>query len=98
MTEENRTELNVAEEPQATNEDASVSATAEPAVESASFEFGEAATKSFPSQVSAALEYARANKYEYGPRLRNADLTWKALYSFFAKLEISRFNDRFYTS
>jgi hypothetical protein len=79
MTEENRTELNVAEEPQATNEDASVSATAEPAVESASFEFGEAATKSFPSQVSAALEYARANKYEYGPRLRNADLTWNVV-------------------
>ena len=79
MTEENRTEQNAAEEPQATDEDAAVSASAEPAVKSASCEFGEESTKSFPSQVSAALEYARANKYEYGPRLRDADLTWNVV-------------------
>lgn len=79
MTEENRTEQNAAEEPQTTDENTAVSASAEPAVELASFEFGEEATKSFPSQVSAALEYARANKYEYGPRLRDADLTWNVV-------------------
>jgi len=79
MTEENRTEQNVAEESQATEEHTTASANTAPAVESGSFEFGEKATKSFPSQVTAALNYAGANKYEYGPRLRNAELTWNVV-------------------
>jgi hypothetical protein len=79
MTEENRTEQNSAEESQGTEEDKGVTASTELAVESASFEFGEEATKNFPNQVSAALSYARANKYEYGPRLRDADLTWNVV-------------------
>jgi len=73
MTEENRTEQNVAEE------DTTGSTSTKPAVELASFEFGDEATKSFPSQVSAALNYAEANKYEYGPRLRDAELTWNVV-------------------
>ena len=40
---------------------------------------GDEATERFPSQVRAALEFAAANKYEYGPRLRNADLTWDVM-------------------
>ena len=79
MTEENRTEQDAAEESQMTNEDTAVSEDAKPAVELASFEFGEEAAKSFPIQVSGALEYARANKYEYGPRLRDAELTWNVV-------------------
>ncbi|MBT5475554.1 MAG: hypothetical protein HOK43_01675 [Chloroflexi bacterium] len=79
MTEENRTEQDVAEESQMTNEDTAVSEDAKPAVELASFEFGEQAVKSFPIHVSGALEYARANKYEYGPRLRDAELTWNVV-------------------
>jgi hypothetical protein len=79
MTEENRTEQNSAEESQVTEEDKAVSASKEPAVDLASFEFGEEATKNFPSQVSAALKYAGANKYEYGPRLRDAELTWNVV-------------------
>ena len=79
MTEENRTEQDAAEESQMTNEDTAVSEDVKPAVESASFEFGEEAAKSFPIQVSGALEYARANKYEYGPRLRDAELTWNVV-------------------
>ena len=87
MTEENRTEQDAAEESQVTAEDTAVSEDAKPAVESASFEFGEEAAKSFPVQVSGALEYARANKYEYGPRLRDAEpvsythLTLPTIYS-----------------
>ena len=79
MTEENRTEQDAAEESQMTNEDTAVSEDAKPAVELASFEFGEQAVKSFPIHVSGALEYARANKYEYGPRLRDAELTWNVV-------------------
>ena len=79
MTEENRTEQDAAEESQMTEEVTAVSEDVKPAVESASFEFGEEAAKSFPIQVSGALEYARANKYEYGPRLRDAELTWNVV-------------------
>ena len=79
MTEENRTEQDAAEESQMTNEDTAVSEDAKPAVELARFEFGEQAVKSFPIHVSGALEYARANKYEYGPRLRDAELTWNVV-------------------
>ena len=79
MTEENRTEQDAAEESQMTNEDTAVSEDAKPAVGLASFEFGEEAVKSFPIHVSGALEYARANKYEYGPRLRDAELTWNVV-------------------
>lgn len=37
---------------------------------------GEEARKAFPTQVAAALSYAADNKYDYGPKLRNAQLQW----------------------
>ena len=37
---------------------------------------GEDASALFPGQVRAALEYAAANQYEYGPRLHDVELTW----------------------
>jgi len=79
MTEENKTEQDVADASQVAEEDTAVSASVEPVVESTNFEFGEEAVKSFPSQVVAALEYAKTNKYAYGPGLRDADLTWNVV-------------------
>ena len=40
---------------------------------------GRDASAAFPEQVRAALEYAAANQYEYGPRLQDVDLTWDVL-------------------
>ncbi len=37
---------------------------------------GDAARDEYPTEVSAALEYASENKYDYGPKLRDADLQW----------------------
>lgn len=75
MTEENRNEQDAtADESQATENSVAAENT-----ESASFAFGEDALKAFPAQTKAALEYAAANKYEYGPRLRNADLDWSVV-------------------
>ena len=37
---------------------------------------GKEASATFPEQVRAALEYAAANQYEYGPGLRDVELTW----------------------
>ena len=36
----------------------------------------EAAWKAFPKQVQAAITYAGANKYDYGPKFRNLELTY----------------------
>jgi hypothetical protein len=37
---------------------------------------GSDASDAFPDQVRAALEYAAANQYEYGPRLQDVELSW----------------------
>ena len=37
---------------------------------------GDAARDSHPTEVAAALSYASENKYDYGPKLRDADLQW----------------------
>jgi hypothetical protein len=79
MTEENRNEQGADEEIQVT-EDSTTAEIAEPESEtveqSAGFAFGEDAVSKYPSQVQAALAYAAENKYEYGPRFRNAELDW----------------------
>jgi hypothetical protein len=38
---------------------------------------GDAARDSHPTEVAAALRYAAENKYDYGPKLRDADLQWE---------------------
>jgi len=48
----------------------------EPAMDTETVALGDRAVERFPTQVRSALEYAASNKYEYGPRLRNAELTW----------------------
>ncbi|NQW20148.1 MAG: hypothetical protein HQ477_05410 [Chloroflexi bacterium] len=68
MTEEKQTEQGIAGESQVPEE-----------MESAVFAFGDDATQKFPEQVTSALEYAAANQYEYGPRLRNAELQWNVV-------------------
>ena len=78
MTEENRTEQDAADETQATEESV-VTASNEPEAWALRFAFGDAASTQFPSQVGAALEYAGENKYEYGPRLRDAELDWNVV-------------------
>jgi len=78
MTEENRNE----QEESQTTDGSETTESSEPQAEptgSAVFAFGDEAKSSFPSQVAAALEYAASNKYEYGPRLRNAELEWDVL-------------------
>ena len=37
---------------------------------------GDAARDSHPTEVEAALRYVAENKYDYGPKLRDADLQW----------------------
>ena len=77
MTEENRTEQEATEESQTTEETVAAE-NAETTDTSAGFAFGDDAAKSYPNQVKAALEYAEANKYEYGP-LREAELNWNVI-------------------
>ena len=43
---------------------------------SENFVEGDAARDAYPTEVSAALVYAAENKYDYGPKLRDADLQW----------------------
>jgi len=78
MTEENRTEQDAADETQATEESV-VTASNGPETGALRFAFGDAASTQFPSQVGAALKYAGENKYEYGPRLRDAELDWNVV-------------------
>ena len=47
------------------------------ASKSESYVVGDAARDAYPTEVSAALQYAAANKYDYGPKLREADLEWE---------------------
>lgn len=74
MTEENRNEQGSSEEPQGSGEGAT------PEVADAgvpvAMVLGDQAKIVFARQVQAAIEYAGANKYEYGPRLRDSDLKW----------------------
>jgi hypothetical protein len=78
MTEENRTEQDASDETQVTEESV-VTPSNEPETGALRFAFGDAASTQFPSQVGAALEFAGENKYEYGPRLRNAELDWNVV-------------------
>ena len=66
MTEDNRTEQEAVEESNDSQESSSTQG----------FAFGEDAANKYPNHVNAAIEYAAANKYEYGPRMREAELTW----------------------
>ncbi len=38
---------------------------------------GDEARNTFPTEVEAALRYAEENQYEYGPKLRDANLQWE---------------------
>ncbi len=38
---------------------------------------GDAARDAHPTEVAAALQYAEQNKYDYGPKLRDADFQWE---------------------
>ncbi len=38
---------------------------------------GDAARDAHPTEVAAALHYAEQNKYDYGPKLRDADFQWE---------------------
>ena len=38
---------------------------------------GDDARDAFPTEIEAALRYAEENQYEYGPKLRDADLQWE---------------------
>jgi hypothetical protein len=78
MTEENRTEQDATENTQPA-EDTVGAESNEPETAAPSFAFGDDAAVQYPLQVGAALEYAAANKYEYGPRLRNAELNWNVV-------------------
>jgi len=80
MTEENRNEMENAEEPQTAAADAAPEATDSQQQDTApGIARGADATVAFPEQVRAALEYADANRYEYGPRLRDVELTWDVI-------------------
>ena len=80
MTEENRNEKETPEThagPQTSTGEPSPDATANgPADVPATIAWGQDASATFPGQVRAALEYAAANQYEYGPRMRDVVLTW----------------------
>ncbi len=78
MTEENRNENDAVDESQETEESPTAEST-EQAAGSAGFVFGDDAARSYPGPVNAALEFAAANKYEYGPRLRDAELNWDVI-------------------
>ncbi|MDP6666297.1 MAG: hypothetical protein QF357_02735 [Dehalococcoidia bacterium] len=75
MTEENRNEKETTDEAVPADETGPMPAVADNGVP-VTTAFGEDATSTFPGQVRAALEYAGENKYEYGPRMRDVDLTW----------------------
>ena len=77
MTEENRNEQESADGPQASEEESAKNETVETDEPTrASFAFGKDAEINYPGQVRAALEYAKENQYEYGPRLRDVELSW----------------------
>jgi hypothetical protein len=78
MTEENRTEEDATAESQETD-DAAATENTEAKTESPGFAFGEDASNKYPEKVQAALEYAAANKYEYGPSLRDAEISWSVI-------------------
>ena len=46
------------------------------AVRSEDYVEGDDAREAYPTEVSAAIQYAQENKYDYGPKLRDADLQW----------------------
>lgn len=86
MTEENRNEQETpegAQEPEASTGEAAPGAAEAEAADSGDVAVaiarGDEASATFPNQVRAALEYVAANQYEYGPRLRDVELTWDVI-------------------
>ena len=79
MTEENRNEQVAEDESSDEIEDSATTETTEPAGESQEVSLGGDAIEKFPMQVQAALDYAEENTYEYGPALRNTDITWDVI-------------------
>ena len=84
MTEENRNEKETPEtpeEPQASSGETAPEAAVPETSEgnqvhiAATLARGEDAGATFPGQVRAALAYAAANQYEYGPGLHDVELT-----------------------
>tara|TARA_B100000029_G_scaffold226606_1_gene224392 strand:+ start:4833 stop:5765 length:933 start_codon:yes stop_codon:yes gene_type:complete len=73
MTENNR------EKEESAGQDLSAAEQIEPVTDTETVALGDRAGQRFPTQVRSALEYAAANKYAYGPRLRNAELTWNVV-------------------
>jgi hypothetical protein len=78
MTEENQNEQ-VADENSQVAEDSPSAHVADLNKESAGFAFGNDAVTKYPDHVRAALDYAAANKYAYGPRFRNAEINWNVV-------------------
>ena len=77
MTEENKDEIETVENPQsAADEPASETVKAQLQDTAPGIARDAEAAVAFPAQVTAALEYAAANQYEYGPRLHDVELTW----------------------
>ncbi len=73
MTTNDRSTEEHATEERATSETPGVPAPSS----SESYVVGDEARDAFPTEVSAALQYAASNKYDYGPKLRDADLEWE---------------------
>jgi hypothetical protein len=78
MTEENRNDDNSTDEVE-TSTDGNGPQTAEHMDELTDVAVGDDAISRFPEEVQAALVYAEENRYEYGPRLRDAELTWNVV-------------------
>ena len=53
------------------------SETTDLAVRSENFIEGDDARDQYPTEVASAVRYAEENKYDYGPKLRDADLQWE---------------------
>ena len=91
MTEENKDEIETVENPQsAADEPASETVKAQLQDTAPGIARDAEAAVAFPAQVTAALEYAAANQYEYGPRLHDVELTWDVVSAEAAEVEHSR--------
>ena len=78
MTEENRNDDNSPGEVE-TSDDSNGPETTEHMDELPDVAVGDDAISRFPEEVQAALTYAGENRYEYGPRLRDVELTWNVI-------------------
>ena len=90
MTEQNQNEKEPVEEAQSSNDESVPEAVATDTSETgpggspvpdAVISKGEDAATMYPVQVKAALDYAAENQYEYGPSVRDVELTWDVLFA-----------------